>query len=133
MIDYKEFCDRFWLAANDKEQQQLYSYRFGKKSNFARSIWLSSDLDSDRGAEKTEKAEVEGQNNGALSSISTPTASFFPSSIPVQPHTNKNSDKFTSTLLEQRTQPLTPMRPGQVGDMYVCLLYVNKCVHIFMC
>lgn len=44
MIDYKEFCDRFWLAANDKEQQQLYSYRFGKKSFFARSNWLSSDL-----------------------------------------------------------------------------------------
>jgi len=118
MIDYKEFCDRFWLAANDKEQQQLYSYRFGKKSNFARSVWLSSDLDSDRVAEKIEEVEAEGGNgmiedNGALQSISTPTANFFPSSIPVQPHTTKNSDKFTSTLIEQKTQPLTPVRPGQ--------------------
>ena len=59
MIDYKEFCDRFWLAANDKEQQQLYSYRFGKKSFFARSNWLSSDLSvAEPKAEKEEEGSV---------------------------------------------------------------------------
>ena len=59
MIDYKEFCDRFWLAANDKEQQQLYSYRFGKKSFFARSNWLSSDLSA---TEPSVEGEGEGED-----------------------------------------------------------------------
>ena len=60
MIDYKEFCDRFWLAANDKEQQQLYSYRFGKKSFFARSNWLSSDLSA---AEPSTEGEGESESD----------------------------------------------------------------------
>lgn len=73
MIDYKEFCDRFWLAANDQEQQQLYSYRFGKKSFFARSNWLSSDLSVVTEAKADEESE-EGMDISIISSKSASAA-----------------------------------------------------------
>jgi hypothetical protein len=44
MIDYKEFCDKFRLAANEKLGNSEYSYWYGKRSRFARSKFLTDKL-----------------------------------------------------------------------------------------
>ena len=106
MIDYKEFCDRFWLAANDQEQQQLYSYRFGKKSFFARSNWLSSDLG---GVEP--RVEEESEEAIDISIISSKSAT------PTSTAAGTKAIPTASTVVtKQPTAPATaPQKLGGLG------------------
>ena len=65
MIDYGEFCDRFWLAANDNDQQQQqYSYKFGKKSYLARSGFLSDSMGMNMGDSSGESSGGGGETRG---------------------------------------------------------------------
>ena len=107
MIDYKEFCDRFWLAANDQEQQQLYSYRFGKKSFFARSNWLSSDLG---GVES--RVEEESEEAIDISIISSKSAT---STASATAGGMKEIPTASTVVTKQPTAPAAA--PSQLGGL----------------
>ena len=84
MIDYGEFCDRFWLAANDKEQQQQYSYKFGKKSYLARSGFLSDSMGMNMGEPPSGDPTSGGVGTGGLGGLdSVDSVAFVGASQPL--------------------------------------------------
>ena len=120
MIDYGEFCDRFWLAANDKEQQQQYSYKFGKKSYLARSGFLSDSMGMNMG-ESSGEATCGGGGVGGMGGLDSIEAVAFvgaagtaSSSSGSSGSSSSGSSSSVATVLTAPTMAVTTTAPAPI-------------------